>query len=176
MIRGERAGLRVRLPEDVPLLHEELYNDVETRSRSDIRPWRPLGPDKSPFAVRDTEDDTLVDFSAVDLATGDLAGVAVLWGIDTHARSAHIGMSLRPAARGRGLATDIVRTLCHYAFETRGLNRVALETLSDNLAMRAVAKRVGFTHEGTLRNSFWANGRFHNDELYGLLASEWRAR
>ncbi|MFC4912492.1 GNAT family N-acetyltransferase [Actinomadura gamaensis] len=175
MIKGEKIGLRARRAEDVPVLHEELYNDVETRSRADTRPWLPIGPEASPFAVRDPDDPSAADFSVVDLTDGELAGAAVLWGIDLHSRSAHIGMTLRPAYRGRGLSTDVVRTICRYGFEIRGFHRIALETLTDNIAMRTAAERVGFTHEGTLRSSLWANGRFHNDELYGLLASEWRA-
>ncbi|RFU40768.1 N-acetyltransferase [Actinomadura logoneensis] len=175
MIRGEKTGLRARHADDVPVLHEELYNDVATRSRADIRPWVPLGAERSPFAVRE-DDPTAADFSVVDLASGGLAGAAVLWGIDLHNRSAHIGMTLLPSARGKGFSTDVVRTLCHYGFVIRGLNRIALETLTDNVAMRTAAERNGFTHEGTLRGSFWANGEFHNDELYGLLASEWRPR
>ncbi|WP_026412652.1 GNAT family N-acetyltransferase [Actinomadura oligospora] len=176
MIRGEKIGLRARHEADVPVLHEELHNDVETRSRADTRPWCPLGLEASPFAIRDPSDLTAADFSVVDLASGELAGAAVLWGIDLHSRSAHIGMTLRPSSRGKGLSTDVVRTLCHYAFVTRGLNRVALETLTDNIAMRTAAERIGFTHEGTLRKSFYANGAFHNDELYGLLATEWHTR
>ncbi|MEV5576691.1 GNAT family protein [Spirillospora sp. NPDC052269] len=176
MIRGEKIGLRARHADDVPVLHDELYNDVETRSRADTRPWRPLGAEASPFAVQDPDDLKAADFSVVDLASGELAGAAVLWGIDLHSRSAHIGMTLRPVARGKGFSTDVVRTLCHYGFVTRGLNRIALETLTDNVAMRTAAERIGFTHEGSLRDSFWANGAFHNDELYGLLASEWHSR
>lgn len=175
MIRGEKIGLRARHQDDVPVLHEELYNDVETRSRADTRPWLPVGVEASPFAVRDPSDLTVADFSIVDLASGDLAGAGVLWGIDLHSRSAHIGMTLRPSFRGRSLSTDVVRTLCHYGFVTRGLNRIALETLTDNTAMCTAATRIGFTHEGTLRNSFYANGTFHSDELYGLLATEWHA-
>jgi RimJ/RimL family protein N-acetyltransferase len=43
----------------------------------------------------------------VHLADDELVGDAVLWGIDTHNRSAHVGMSLLPAFRGQGLGRDI---------------------------------------------------------------------
>jgi RimJ/RimL family protein N-acetyltransferase len=82
---------------------------VETRMRSDNRPWRPVAPGSadSPYRGPAARDDlgATVKFSAVELATGELVGEALLWGIDLHNRSAHIGISLRPAFRGRHLGT-----------------------------------------------------------------------
>ena len=109
MLRGELTGLRARFPGDAEILHAELYEDVETRVRADSRPWVPIpaGP-ASPFwaAAGTSQDADVAVFSVVELATGGLAGDAVLWDIDPHNRSAHIGLSLRPACRGRGLGTD----------------------------------------------------------------------
>jgi len=104
---------------------------------------------------------------------GELAGEALLWSIDTHNRSAHIGVSLRPAYRGRGLGTDVVRALCGYGFRVRGLHRLQIETLTDNVAMVRAAIRAGFTREGTLRRSAWFDGGFLDEAVLGLLVSEW---
>lgn len=155
------------------VLHAELYENVPNRSRSHLQPWVPIpcGP-RSPYAVRDPSDSAAV-FSVIELATGDLAGEAVLWGIDLHNRSAHLGLSLRPAFRGRGLGTDVVTVLTDYGFRTRGLHRLQLETLTDNAVMMATAARAGFRREGTLRQSGWANGVFTDDAILGLLAQEW---
>lgn len=37
-------------------------------------------------------------------------------------------------------------------------------------------KKLGFTHEGTLRNSYVDNGKHGNIELFGLLKSEWESK
>jgi len=66
----------------------------------------------------------------------------------------------------------VVRVLCRYAFQVRGLHRVQLETLDDNHAMIAVAEKLGFTREGATRGSAWVNGAFTDDVLFGLLAEE----
>ncbi len=111
----------------------------------------------------------------VQLATGELAGDALLWSIDLHNRSAHVGISLRPAFRGRGLGTDAVRVLCRYGFAILGLQRSQAETLADNAAMIAAATRAGFVPEGRLRRSAWVNGQFADEVILGLLAAD-RAR
>lgn len=176
MLRGELSGLRARHDSDVPVLHEELYEDVAMRSRADTRPWRPISPGSaaSPYAVSEPSDDTAV-FSVVRLPSEDLAGDALLWGIDAHNRCAHLGLSLRPSFRGLGLGTDVVRVLCYYGFAIRGLRRLQVETLADNTTMISAALRAGFTREGLLRKSAWADGSFLDEIIFGLLDDEWRS-
>ncbi|MFJ1703895.1 GNAT family N-acetyltransferase [Kitasatospora sp. NPDC088346] len=175
MMTGEKIALRARTEADVPILHTELYEDVLGRSRGDSRPWRPISAPHSPFAPGKHDDDGAAVFSVVELATGDLAGEAVLWGIDLHNRTGHIGLALRPSFRGRGLGTDVVRTLCEYGFAVRGLQRLGIETLADNPAMQGAALRAGFTQEGHLRRSAWVYGAFLDEVIFGRLAEEWHA-
>jgi RimJ/RimL family protein N-acetyltransferase len=175
MLRGERVGLRARHESDGPILEAELYNDVPTTARADSRPWRPIPPG-SPGSryVQQPPSEQLAVFSVVELADDELAGDAVLWAIDTFHRAAHAGLSLRPTFRGRGLGTDIVQVLCHYGFDVLGLNRIQIDTLADNAAMIGAARRVGFTMEGTIRQSAWVMGTFVDGVVLGLLADEWR--
>jgi RimJ/RimL family protein N-acetyltransferase len=174
MLRAGKIALRARDEADVPILHTELYEDIATRSQADSRPWRPVSPGSaaSMYAVREPSDDAAI-FSVVELAGGELAGDAVLWDIDLHNRTAHLGLGLRPAFRGRGLGTDVVRALCEYGFTVRGLHRLQIETLATNAAMIKAAERGGFTREGTLRLAAWVTGEFLDEVIFGLLAADW---
>jgi RimJ/RimL family protein N-acetyltransferase len=175
MLRGELVVLRARREDDARVLHAELYEDTHAWVRSDTRPWVPVpfGPGSPhwPGEEAPSAADAAV-FAVTELATGELAGEALLWGIDLHNRSAHVGLALRPASRGRGLGGDTVRVLCHYGFAIRGLHRLQLETLPDNHAMMTAAVRAGFTREGTTRDSAWVNGRWMDDVIFGLLDTE----
>jgi RimJ/RimL family protein N-acetyltransferase len=175
MIQGIEIGLRARQDSDVPVLQRELYEDVATRSRADSRPWRPISPgaEDSPYRVQPSTDEVAF-FSVVELASGELAGEALLWGVDTHNRLGHLGLALRPSYRGRGLGTDVVRALCEYGFAVRGLQRLQLETLADNTPMVSGARRAGFTEEGRLRRAAWVYGEFVDLVIMGLLAEDWK--
>ncbi|GAA4766300.1 hypothetical protein GCM10023329_10580 [Streptomyces sanyensis] len=174
MLRGSTVGLRARHEDDIPVLRAELYDDVVTASRAGSGPWRPVPPGaKDPRLAVDGTEEGHVPFSVVELEGGTLVGTATLWGIDDHNRSAHLGLSLLPASRGRGYGSDAVAVLCHYGFVVRGLRRLQLETLSDNLAMLRAAERNGFVREGVLRSSAWVLGEFLDEVLLGLLAQEW---
>lgn len=170
VLGGEKVLLRARRETDVAVLQAELYDDIATRVRADSRPWVPLPLDSaaSPYRVEKPSSD-VVCFSVVDIESGDLAGEALLWGIDLHNRLAHLGVSLRPGFRGRGLGTDVLRVLCRYGFGIRGLHRLQLETLADNHGMIEAAKRAGFEHEGTLRSAAWVDGGYADEVILGLL-------
>ncbi len=177
MLRGELTVLRARSADDAQALHTGLYEDVAGYVRADTRPWVPVpfGPGSPhwPREAAPSATDAAV-FAVTELATGELAGEALLWGIDVHNRAAHIGISLLPAGRGRGLGRDAVRVLCRYGFAIRGLHRLQMETLADNHAMIAVAERLGFTREGTMRHSGWVDGAWADDAVFGLLDTEFR--
>lgn len=174
MIVNGTVGLRARLERDVQVLQTELYDDVITRTRADSRPWRPISPgsENAPYAVREPSDGAAC-FSVVVLPDQELAGEAVLWGIDSHNRAAHIGIALRPAFRGRNIATDAVLALCDYGFGVLGLHRLQIETVSDNLPMIKAAARAGFSVEGTLRHSAWVYGAFADELVLGRLSEDW---
>ncbi len=174
MLRAGQVGLRARDEADVAVLHAELYDDIATRVEADSRPWRPIPASSaaSPYRVGEPRDDHAV-FSIVELASGELAGEALLWAIDLHNRTAHLGVSLRPAFRGRGLGADVVLALCQYGFAIRGLHRLQVDTLASNTAMIRAAERAGFVPEGRLRGAAWVNGKFADEVLLGMLATDW---
>jgi len=106
---------------------------------------------------------------------GACVGRVTLWGIDAHNRRAHLGIAMAPHARGKGWGTDACRVLLAYAFRDRGLHRVQLETLAGNAPALAAYRRAGFIEEGRLREDAWVDGRFVEQVVMGVLATEWRA-
>ena len=173
VLRGELTGLRAPTDNDIEVFETELLTDVETRIRATGRPWLPVAPGAADSPYRQAEDRTAIRFAVVELATGELAGEAVISGIDLHNRHAEIGLVLRPACRGRHLGTDVVRVLCYYGFVIRGLHRLQLNTLADNHAMIAAAVRAGFVLEGTTRDAAWIDGGFADGVTLSLLSGEW---
>jgi ribosomal-protein-serine acetyltransferase len=107
------------------------------------------------------------------LCGGRIAGTAGLTRIDWMNLSAEIGYWLDAAHQGQGIMTAAVRALAGHAFERLGLNRLEIRTDVENGASRAVAERLGFRYEGTLRQAYRIAGdRYSDDAVYSLLAAE----
>jgi ribosomal-protein-serine acetyltransferase len=105
---------------------------------------------------------------------GRLVGIASLVWIDASNRSAAIGYWLAQEAEGRGLMSAAVAALLRHGFRTLQLNRIEIRAGVRNRRSRAVPQRLGFRHEGTLRQAERLADRFVDHAVYGLLASQWR--
>ena len=46
----------------------------------------------------------------------------------------------------------------------------------ENARSRAVAERLGYTHEGTLAEAYFLHGRYRDLSLYGMTEGTWQAR
>lgn len=88
-------------------------------------------------------------------------------------RNAELGIMLDPDLHGDGLGTEAVGLMVRYGFETLGLHRIWARTDERNAAMQRVFKKCGFTHEGAQREHRYADGTYHDMEIYGLVRDEW---
>ncbi len=107
---------------------------------------------------------------------GGLVGVAGFVWIDAANQSGAIGYWLGQAAEGQGLMTLAVAALARHGFRTLKLNRIEIRAGVRNRRSRAIPERLGFRHEGTLRQAERLADRWVDHAVYGLLASEWRTR
>lgn len=62
-----------------------------------------------------------------------------------------LGIGLFPEARGRGVGTRAVALLVERLLADGAIHRVQASTDLENVGMRSVLERVGFTFEGVLR-------------------------
>ncbi|WP_030749585.1 GNAT family N-acetyltransferase [Streptomyces sp. NRRL F-5135] len=105
---------------------------------------------------------------------GTLVGGVLFRVFDTATETCEVGCWLEPAATGRGLVTRAARTLIDWAVEERGMHRVEWRVAATNAASVRVARRLGMTRDGVLRESFPYRGVRHDIEVWSVLASEWR--
>ena len=78
--------------------------------------------------------------------------------------------------RGKGYATEALNLFHHYLFETKQINRIELRIATENEASEQVARKVGFTHEGTCREAAYSKGKLHDMHIYAMLRREWTLR
>ncbi|MFI1913307.1 GNAT family N-acetyltransferase [Nocardia sp. NPDC020380] len=86
-----------------------------------------------------------------------------------------VGCWLEPAAIGKGLATRAARVIIDWAVRTRGAHRVEWQVKAGNLASIAVARRLGMTLDGVLREAMVHHGNRFDVEVWSILAPQWRA-
>ncbi|MEU7059860.1 GNAT family protein [Streptomyces sp. NPDC046197] len=106
---------------------------------------------------------------------GKLVGGLLFRVWDTAGGTCEAGCWLEPAVAGRGLVTRGVRALLDWAFDERGMHRVEWHVSTANQPSINVARRLGMTREGVLRENYLYRGTRTSTEIWSVLAPEWRA-
>jgi RimJ/RimL family protein N-acetyltransferase len=114
---------------------------------------------------------TAEGFAAVD-PDGAFLGLALAPEIDVEGRELELGYIVAPAARGRGVATAILRQLTRWAFAEAGALRAYLLIETGNAASRRVAERCGYVQEGVMRSVHLKQGRRADLTLWSRLPTD----
>jgi len=151
--------------------------------RGHLAPWLPWGAlivdeESSRAFLQRYADGTASDGRRIYAlrVEGQMVGGALFRVFQPGAGTCEVGVWLAADAQGRGYVTRAVTAMLDWVFDVRGLRRVEWHCVPENTASRAVAQRLGMTHEGTLRESWQHDGRWWDTEVWALLASEWAER
>jgi RimJ/RimL family protein N-acetyltransferase len=124
------------------------------------------------YASRAEHDDR-IDLSIIERATGAWAGEVVLNDLDARNQSCAFRIALQgPRFYGRGLGTEATQLITDYAFTVAGLHRITLEVYAFNPRARHVYEKVGFVHEGTMRDALRWNGTWVDCHLMAMLPAD----
>ena len=173
---GNRLRLRLLQPTDA----EELFTLVET-NRTYLKQWlswlnTTQTLDDTRHFIRQTQArvQDRQGFAAAIVCDGNIVGVAGLNRINWSDRQSSIGYWLAKNQQGQGLVTTCCQAILHHAFTHLELNRITIQCATDNHRSQAIPKRLGFTHEGTLREAQWLYDRFIDHEIYAILQRQWQ--
>ncbi len=115
-------------------------------------------------------------FSAGIWVSDKLAGAIGLHAIDSRHRSSSIGYWLSSEYRGTGAMTLACQAVVTEAFSHYRLHRIEIRCATGNKKSCAIAQRLGFTHEGTLREAEWLYDHFVDLQVYSMLEQHWPTR
>ena len=77
---------------------------------------------------------------------------------------------------GKGYASEAAQLLLHYGFNELNLHRISLEVYSHNKRAQRTYEKAGFLHEGTMRESYFRDGVYHDTLVMAVLKSEWKGK
>ena len=165
---GEKTILRAIEPSDA----DEYFKWINDESTNFYR------GNYSPTSFADCRQ-ALEDFAATPnsltliIAAGDgqtTLGLVGLRGICLRSRRAETWVYIGdPAQWGKGYATDAMRVLLGYAFDSLNLHRIWLECDPKNTGAVKVYERLGFLREGIHRDGYFKRAEYHDTITMGLV-------
>jgi len=176
-IETERLVVRCYQPSDARLLAESVSESIEH-----LKPWMPWAHDEpEPFVEKEKR---LVRFRGMfDLSENYVYGIfnkeesKLIGGTGLHPRLGNneleIGYWIHKDYVRRGLVTESTAALIKVAFEIIHIHRIEIHCDPVNIASASVPRKLGFTHEGTLRAKTPFLDHWRDTMIWGLLDSEY---
>lgn len=176
-IETERLVVRCYQPSDTQLLADSVMESVEH-----LKPWMPWAhSEPTPFEQRL---DRVNRFRGrFDLKEDYIYGIfnpeetQLLGGTGLHTRlgdnQLEIGYWIHKDHVNKGLVTESTAALVKVAFEIVHVHRVEIHCDPGNHASASIPRKLGFTHEGTLRAKTPFLDRWSDSMIWGLLDTEY---
>jgi RimJ/RimL family protein N-acetyltransferase len=169
-LSGDGVALRPLREDDAPAYAAAFRDDPDLgrlvgaeKDPDEATVRRRLGEDRGGFELAITAD-----------RSDAFRGVVAVHRIEPDHGRAEVGFWLVPQARGAGLGPRAVALVVDWLFDHEGLRRIEMTTTPDNTAAVVLARRLGFTQEGVLRQRDIERGRPVDIVWLGLLRDEWR--
>jgi RimJ/RimL family protein N-acetyltransferase len=180
-VKTARLIVRCWHPGDAPHLNAALR-----ASWDHLRPWMPWAQGDVP-TLEDTVELLRMWRARFDLgedftyAILDADESLVLGSSGLHIRQLRhrqemreIGYWIHADHINRGYATEVAAALTKVAFEVDAIRRVEIHCLVSNVRSAAVPRKLGYTHEATLRQRLLAeDGSYEDEMVWSLLAEEY---
>ncbi|HET6596878.1 MAG TPA: GNAT family protein [Anaerolineales bacterium] len=176
-IETKRLVVRCYDPSDAPLLAESVSENVEH-----LRPWMPWA--YSEPEPMEEKFQRLKRFRGLfDLGQDFVYGIfnpeetKLVGGTGLHTRlgdgELEIGYWIHKDYINQGLVTESTAALIKVAFELLRVHRIEIHMDAENAASAAIPRKLGFTHEGTLRGKLRFLDNWRDTMIWGLLESEY---
>ena len=107
-------------------------------------------------------------------SAGHTVGGVGLYFWDKVYYKADLGYTVARPYWRQGIATEALRAVIAFGFECMGLHRINVDTRMDNTASVLLMAKLGFKHEGVVRESIRsADGSYQNWGIFGMLETEY---
>lgn len=180
-LRTLRVALRPYQVEDAEALHAAIHE-----SQTALEHWLPglVGQHQTieqsqAFIVRAQElwaQRGKFHGSLWEGSTGQFLGDLSITTLDWSIPACTLGYWIRQSASGQGYMSEAVNLLTTYLLTEQHIQRVAVWCEHNNRASLAVAKRLGFVYEGTLRNAQRVGDRLCDFQVYSRIPGDLEGR
>ncbi|HIH21524.1 MAG TPA: GNAT family N-acetyltransferase [Candidatus Diapherotrites archaeon] len=116
------------------------------------------------------------DFLSFLQNTGEFVGRASLHHFSKKDKRAEIGLFVARKNWKKGFGRELLEAILNFGFGKLELNRIGYHVSSKNKASLALVHSMHGKHEGTIREYYFRKGKFIDQNVFSILASEWKKR
>jgi len=178
MIYGDRIRLVAIEKKDLPLFVEWL-NDPDVREGISMYLPMSMAQEERWFEkmLERPADEQPLNIEVRDGEQWIKIGNMGLFGFDHRAHSAEVGIVIgNKDYWNQGYGTEAMILMLKHGFETLNLNRIWLRVYEDNPRAIRCYEKVGYIHEGQMRQARFSKGTYSDILIMGVVKEEWDQR
>jgi RimJ/RimL family protein N-acetyltransferase len=115
-----------------------------------------------------------VCFAVVPNGCTAAVGIFQLKSMEPGFTMAEWGFALGSEFWGTGIFAEGARLVVDFAIDVLGADRLEARAAVANGRGNGALRKIGAVQEGVLRRSFFRNGVYHDQVLWGIVAEDWR--
>jgi len=162
-----------------------MINEAIVESHAELKPWLlwadplpspELSEEMNRKSVAQYISREVMRMNVLQKSDGRFVGITSLHHIDWSVPAFEIGYWVRTSLAGKGYASESVHGITDFAFGVLGAQRMEIRCDPRNDRSAAVARRAGYTLEGTIRHDRRENdGMLSSAYVFGMIRPEWEA-
>jgi len=169
MIIGNNINLR-------PLKKSDWDKTIQWRNDPNIKAMAMMHPYPiTEFLEKEWYEDLLksksnkVIYFAITDKNDNPVGYIFLNNINLIHRNCYMGIVIgNTDQRGKGIGSEAIKLISEYAFKTLNLHKIIVEVVVENKQAIKVYEKLGFVHEGCMKQHFFLNGGFSDILIMSL--------
>ena len=115
-----------------------------------------------------------VCYAVVPRGCTTAVGIFQLKSLEHGFATAEWGFALGSQFWGTGIFAESARLVVDFAIDVIGANRLEARAAVANGRGNGALRKIGAVQEGVMRRSFFRNGVYHDQVLWGIVAEDWR--
>ena len=179
MIYGERIRLRAPEREFIPLFTKWINDPEVIKGLKITLPMSLAGEEiwfNDMLKMPKYERPLTIEYKEEDNSYIPIGNIG-LGPIDWVSRKSELGIVIGEKEYwNKGLGKESIELFLNFCFNTINLNCVRLSVFSYNKNASHLYEKIGFKHEGVLREAIFRFGEYHDEIKMSILNSEWETK
>lgn len=105
---------------------------------------------------------------AIEYHNEAIGSIGIFPDTDIHRKNAAIAYWIAEPFWGKGIATEAVRLMVDYGFDSFDIERIYAKPFGFNLASHRVLEKVGFTKTAVIKDGVFKNDEYHDEYIFSL--------
>ena len=176
VLETERLVLREMVKNDAPVYYKMRTDDIVMRYLDkDKCASLEVAESFTEKLIEERKANDNINWAICNRETDEMIGNICFCRLEKEHHRAEIGYNLLPDSHGKGIASEAMKSVLDFGFNTMNLHSVEAQVNPHNVNSIKLLKKHHFIKEGHFKENYCWNGKFLDTVVFSLLKSNYES-